>query len=122
MQKIGMGAALGDRAGGAGLIGRADQALLVHKTGHAHFGNRFDDARTANAGDPDVGGGSRKTGVGGPQIRADDLEAGLFGRSVDLDPLYRAGGCTLAGGDLSALKRRAGGRGTGQYAGFIAQK
>ena len=122
VQHVGMGAAFGDAARGAGLIGAADQAALIDKARHPHLGHGFDDARAADAGDAGFIGGGGKARIVGPQIGADDAEARFLGDGVNLDPLNRAGGGTLARGNLRAFKRRAGGRGTGQHAGFIAQK
>ena len=74
----------------------------------------LDDARAADAGD--AGGAARgESRVVGPELGADDAEARLLGRGVDLDALDGAGRGALAGGDLRALEGGAGGRGAGEH-------
>ena len=119
VQAVGVGAALRDHARGAGLLGGADEAGGVDEAGHAHLGDRLDDAGAADAGDAGVG---REGGVVGPGVDADDAEAGLLGHRVDLDALDGAGGGALAGGDLRPLEGGAGGGGAGEHPLAVAEE
>ena len=51
VQQVGVGAALGDAAVAAGLLGGADQAGGVDDAGEPHLGDHLDDAGAADAGD-----------------------------------------------------------------------
>ncbi len=97
---------------------RPDQARGVDEAGGAHLGNGLNDAGAADAGDLGAGEG----GVVGPEVAADDAEAGLFRDRVNLDALDGAGGGALAGRDLRALEGGTRGGGAGEDAGAVAEE
>lgn len=103
-QEVGVGAPVGDTTGGAGLFSRSDQTRRIQNARDAHFGDDFDDARTANASDAGGGDRLRESVFIRPDLRPDDAEARFLGLGVDLDLFDGTGGGALAGGNLCTLK------------------
>ena len=114
MEHVGEGPPLLDDAPGARLRRARDGAVRQQDAGEVHLGQRLDDARAADAGDPGGGGGLRKTRLVGPEVAADDPDLRLQRLPVDPHPLDRTGRSPLAGRDLRALEGGPGGRGRRQ--------
>ncbi len=109
-----------DARGARGQVA-VNRALVADDAGQIHLGQRFDDARAANAGHAGVGYRSGKAGVVRPQVATDHFVTRLQGHRVDAHALNRTGRGALTAADLRAFKRRAGGAGAGQHALVIAQ-
>ena len=101
-------AALGQRA--------VDGAVGADDAGEIHFGDHFDDSRTADPGNAEPLHRFVEPRVVGPQLRTNDTEAGLERFAIDAHAFDRPGGGPLAAGDLRTFKGRAGRARAGEQA------
>ena len=98
-----------------------EHSVLVDDARQIHLGDDLDDPRAADAGDAGGGGGRRETGLVGPEVGADHLEARLEGLAVDADAFDRAWCRALAAADLGALECRTRRAGAGDQPPAVAE-
>ena len=102
--------------GRVGRAGAGDQPAGRNQPRQVHLRHRFDDARAAHAGYPDLGDDLVEALLVRPQIAADDPEARRQGLGIDTHALDRAERGALAKADLRSFERGAGGAEAGEQA------
>ena len=83
-----------------------NDAILADHAAQIHFGDGFDDARTAYARYAEGLDGLFKSGVVRPELGTDDAESHLERFGVDANPFDGAGRRALPAADLRPLERR----------------